>query len=87
MCNPIRNGSLGIRRLRDHNSALLAKWHWRFGRERDSLWFRVVVAQFGEQSVWESKSPHGRHGCGIWMSIFKVKDLFWSLTKFQLGMG
>lgn len=45
------------------------------------------MVRFGEQSVWESKSSRGRHGCGILKSIFKVKDLFWGLTRFQLGMG
>lgn len=63
VCKPIMEGGLGIRRLRYHNNALLAKWLWRFSQERDSLWYRVVVAQFGEQSVWESNSPSGRHGC------------------------
>lgn len=34
---PISLGGLGIRRIRIHNKALLAKWLWRFGLKRDSL--------------------------------------------------
>lgn len=36
-CKPLEKGGLGIRRIRDHNRALLAKWLWRFGSERESL--------------------------------------------------
>lgn len=63
------------------------KWLWRFGRERDSLLCRVVVACFGEQSVWASKTPHGRHGCGIWKSILKGNERFWRFIIFHLGSG
>lgn len=84
---PIHNSGLGIWRVKYHNSALLAKWLWKFGRERDSLWRRVVAARFGEQSVQEFKAPRGKHGCGIWKSILKVKESFWRFIRFQLGSG
>lgn len=32
-CRLLKNGDLGIRRIRDHNRALLANWIWRFGRD------------------------------------------------------
>lgn len=87
VCTSIRKGGLGVRRVRHNNSALLAKWLWRFGRERDRVWRRVVVVQFGEQSVWESNVSHGRHGCGLWKSILKVKESFWRFISFQLELG
>lgn len=87
ICTLMANGGLGIRKLIYHNKALLAKWLWRFGMERDSLWRRVVVARFGEQSRWESKEVHVRHGCGIWKSILKVRKDFWNLIQFKLGSG
>lgn len=64
-CQSFENGGLGIRRIKLHNKALLSKWLWRFGMERDSLWRKVVVARFGEESNWESRKVRGRHGCGI----------------------
>lgn len=77
VCRPMNSGSLDIRKIRVHNIVLMGKWIRRFGRERDSLWRRgVVVAQFGVQSVWDPKEVLGRHGCGIWKSIMKVKETF-----------
>lgn len=37
VCRPLREGGLGIRRIRNHNRELLGKWLWKFGVERNSL--------------------------------------------------
>ena len=49
ICTPIANGGLGIRKLTTFNKALLGKWLWRFGKEEDRLWRRVVVSKYGEE--------------------------------------
>ena len=35
--------------------------------------------------MWKSKALHGRHGCGIWKSILKVKEHFLRSIRFKLG--
>lgn len=64
---------------------MLAKWHWRFGMEKKSMWHRVVVARFWEVSSWETKEIRVWHGCELWKSIQKVKDIFWKFIRFKLG--
>ena len=49
VCRPIANGGLGIRKLTTFNKVLLGKWLWRFGKEENRLWRRVVTSNFGEK--------------------------------------
>jgi len=46
-----------VRRLREFNDVLLGKWCWRLLEERSSLWYRVLVARYGEED--------GRLGAGV----------------------
>uniref|UniRef100_A0A2N9GQ21 Reverse transcriptase domain-containing protein n=1 Tax=Fagus sylvatica TaxID=28930 RepID=A0A2N9GQ21_FAGSY len=77
VCRPIANGGLGIRRVVMTNRALLGKWLWRFGREENHLWRRVIVAKYGvDMGGWFSLQPRGTHGCGLWKGIMLGRDLF-----------
>ena len=51
ICRPVKNGGIGIRCWRRFNSALLAKWLWRYGLENDALWRRVIGAKYGNKWV------------------------------------
>jgi len=42
-------GGLGVRRLKEFNIALLAKWCWRGLVGRDGLWFKMLSSQYGEE--------------------------------------
>lgn len=43
----ISKDGLGIVHIRLRNEALLCKWGWRFGREPNALWVRVLSAKYG----------------------------------------
>ena len=39
---------MGVRSIREFNVALLGKWCWRLLVDRESLWFKVLAARYGE---------------------------------------
>lgn len=50
-------GGLGIRRLRDVNLCLLAKWWWKFGALDNVLWKNVVCSKYHYASSKWSPLP------------------------------
>ncbi|XP_057452728.1 uncharacterized protein LOC130744569 [Lotus japonicus] len=46
LCKGTRFGGLGVGFLEWKNKAMLLKWVWRFGRERDALWREVVCKKY-----------------------------------------
>jgi hypothetical protein len=70
------------------NRALLGKWMWRFGREENHLWRRVIAAKYGlEAGGWSSLKPRGSHGCGLWKGIMVDHDLFFQHIELVPGLG
>uniref|UniRef100_A0A2N9EA88 Importin N-terminal domain-containing protein n=1 Tax=Fagus sylvatica TaxID=28930 RepID=A0A2N9EA88_FAGSY len=47
ICTPYNQGGLAVKNLRLFNEALLGKWLWRFGVEREALWRQVIVGKYG----------------------------------------
>jgi hypothetical protein len=63
VCTPISKGRLGIRNLVMFNRALLGKWLWRFGIEKDAWWRVAVDSKFGNLwGGWCSLEPVGAFG-------------------------
>lgn len=77
----ILEGGLGIRNLRRQNKCLLMKWLWRFTREEQTLWGRVIRAKYGKEGFWMTREVKNRYGTrNMWPSLssklnFNVRDL------------
>ena len=57
VCYADKEGGLGIRSLVALNKALLGKWSWRFAKEREPLWKKVIIDEFGlEEGGWCSRA-------------------------------
>lgn len=48
ICLQRESGGLWVKRLMDFNVSLLGKWVWRVLEERESLWYKVFPARYGE---------------------------------------
>ena len=71
VCAPISLGGLGIRKISLFNEALLGKWLWRFGIEKDALWRQVIEMKYG----------------GLVYQICEWPLWCWIMEKYQLGMA
>ena len=59
ICSPISNGGLAVRNLKLFNAALLGKWLWRYGLDREALWRRVVDGKYTSlESGWSTTVTH-----------------------------
>jgi hypothetical protein len=65
-------GGLGVRQLREFNSALLGKWCRRMLTDRDGFWYRVLVARCGEEAG--RLEVGGRRGSFWSREIAKIRD-------------
>ena len=58
ICSLISNGGLAVCNLKLFNEALLGKWLWRYGLDREALWRRVVDGKYSSlESGWSTVVP------------------------------
>ena len=76
---------MGVRRIRDFNTALLGKWCWRLLMERDNLWFRVLLARYGVEGG--QLLDGGREASGWWRDIVTLRAEEWFLGNVNLFVG
>ena len=76
ICNLIQCGGLGVRNLIMFNGALLGKWLWRYGHEREALWRGVINCKYGsEVEGWNTSVTRDPHGVSLWKQIGRGWDL------------
>lgn len=86
ICELIQNGGLNIRNLRRFNQAILGKWLWRFGTDREALWWRVVDAKYGSSwGGWCSDVIWGPYGVSLWKHIRREQPSFSKHITFEVG--
>lgn len=88
VCRPKEEGGLGLRPVKLMNQALLGKWLWRFGEERDSLWRTIITSKYGSRNRdWDSNEVLSSYGVCLWKGISKVFDDFIKGIRLKVGMG
>jgi hypothetical protein len=66
------SGGLGVRQLREFNTALLAKWCWRMLVEKTGLWYMVLAARYGVEAG--RVRAGGRNGSPWWREVSRIQD-------------
>lgn len=56
----------------EHNSALLAKWWWRYNKDRDSLWVKTIISKYGALDTWKPLLPNHGSISNIWKDICHI---------------
>uniref|UniRef100_A0A2N9IC54 Reverse transcriptase domain-containing protein n=1 Tax=Fagus sylvatica TaxID=28930 RepID=A0A2N9IC54_FAGSY len=88
VCTPLSYGGLGIRKLLLYNQALLGKWIWRYAREKEALWRKIVDLKYGGLwGGWCSNSVLDPYGKSLWKHIRKGWPTFAKNVSFKVGDG
>ncbi|XP_058734060.1 uncharacterized protein LOC131605759 [Vicia villosa] len=101
VCLPLDKGGLGIKNILTFNAALLKKWRWRILEGRNSVWYNILKARYGDISMksfgggmFPSSLPSpSSSSFSIWwkdlMSVGKEEynDPIASLCRFKIGNG
>ncbi|XP_026400308.1 uncharacterized protein LOC113296197 [Papaver somniferum] len=69
------NGGIGIKKLKLVNKALHCKWIWRYGKEKDALWRKLIFEKFGGNPLSffpNNNSKPIKHS--LWAGILKARD-------------
>ena len=70
-------GGLGVRRIREVNVCLLAKWWWSFGVDHNSLWKSVLCSKISCQGgKWKPNFDCHERSSRIWKDITKVSESY-----------
>ncbi|CAL5406146.1 unnamed protein product [Camellia sinensis] len=76
-------GGLGIKSLQDVNAYLLLRWWWRFGREENLLWKKVVCGKYNIQgSKWYPNTEASQKHSWLWKDILCVANFNPALHSF-----
>lgn len=65
-----------MKRLLEHNSALLAKWWWRYSKEKEALWVKVISRKYNlGDEVWLPTVPNRGKASVVWQDLCSVGDI------------
>jgi hypothetical protein len=88
ICTPLHSGGLGVHNFIHFNRALLGKWLWRYGREREALWRLVIDVKFESlKGGWCSKEVLGTFGVVVWKHIRRGWEKFSNFVRLEVGDG
>ncbi|CAL5401403.1 unnamed protein product [Camellia sinensis] len=88
-------GGLGIKKLKEVNDCLLAKWWWRYGSEDRVLWKDILISKYGSSGGrWRPDSGSSAQCSRVWSDILRLEHsnsnlfcFFMDNSVIQVGNG
>lgn len=88
VCQPKRQGGLGIINLHSFNRSLITKWWWRVLHETHLPWTRIIISEYyGAITTWSFHEKTTKRTSPLWRGVTKVADLFQIGVRFACGDG
>ena len=78
---------MGIRNLKNQSKALRIKWLWKYSKEPQSLWGKVIKAKYGEENNWVSKKVRTSYGVSVWKSIRELWPIMKNHSSIRVNNG
>ena len=88
VCRSKEQGGLGFGRISLRNCALLGKWLWRFSREGEGLWHKVIASIYGTHpNGWDANTVVRWSHKYPWKAIAQFFNMFFQFTRLAVGNG
>ncbi|WMV24736.1 hypothetical protein MTR67_018121 [Solanum verrucosum] len=65
----------------------MMKWLWRFPKEEQAIWVRVIQAKYEKIDHWKTKEVTSTYGISLWRSIRNLWHCFFQRTRFNVNNG
>ncbi|XP_026428523.1 uncharacterized protein LOC113324421 [Papaver somniferum] len=88
VCASKSKGGLGVLNLKVMNTALLSKWCWRFGVEKNLLWYQIIAEKFGtDTSFWIPDKVKSPYSISCWRTIAEERVLIDKNSSISIHNG
>lgn len=87
VCKPKQDGGLGIRHLREGNSAFMMKNAWGLVSDKDSLWARVIRGKYKCGNDIIPVISKQRNCSNLWKGIYSIRDHFLDGLLWRVNSG
>lgn len=86
VCQPKKEGGLGLRRIKDWNQASLSKLCFQMVSDTSSLWVSYFKWKYLKNSnFWKAKYP--AKSSWAWRGIIKARDRMKPFVSYEIGNG
>lgn len=82
---PKKEGRLGVRKVRESNTAMLGKLVWELHSQHDKPWVNMLLSKY-VPNRFVLEAPH-RRGSPVWNSILKAMNSLKDGFKLRVGNG